>query len=172
MDLTTFVELLSAITLILGVVYAVIQLRQFQARRDRENALELLRSFQTPEFATALRAVYALPTGLGKADIEETLGDKMDLVYALMTTWESLGVLVHRGEMSLDMVDDFFSGPIRISWEKLSPYVLGEREEQNRETIEEWFQWLADRLKERESTAAPIPAHIAHKGWKPKRLRS
>ena len=170
MDLSTFVELLSAITLILGVVYAVVQLRQYQASRNRDNALELLRSFQTPEFATALRAVYALPMGLTKAEIEETQGDKMDLVYSLMTTWESLGVLVYRGEMSLDMVDDFFSGPIRISWDKLESYVRGEREEQDRETIEEWFQWLAERMKARESSTPPTPAHIAHRHWTPKRL--
>lgn len=54
-----------------------------------------------------------------------------------MTTWESLGILVYPGELGLDLVDDFFSGPITISWRKLKPYVVGERAEQNRETIEE-----------------------------------
>jgi hypothetical protein len=164
--LTTFVDLLTAATLIFGLAYAGVELRQFRASRDRENALELLRSFQTPEFARALRAVYALPTGLTKGEIEEALGEQMDLVYALTTTWESLGILVHRGTMSLGLVDDFFSGPIRISWAKLRPYVEGERAEQGRDTIGEWFQWLAERMQERESVVPPVPAHILYTDWK------
>ena len=93
------------------------------------------------------------------------MGDKMDLVYSLMTTWESLGILVYRGEASLDLVDDFFSGPITISWDKLQQYVTEERGEQERETIGEWFQWLDDRMKDRESLNPPEPAHIAHRDW-------
>jgi hypothetical protein len=165
MTLNTFIELLSLVTLVVGLLFAVVQLRQYRATREREVALELLRSFETPEFAAALRAVYALPGGLTKREIEERLGGKMDLVYAMTTTWESLGILVCRGELSLDLVDDFFSGPITISWEKLRGYVEGERAEQRRETIAEWFQWLAERMREREAVTPPVPAHIAHRDW-------
>jgi hypothetical protein len=89
----------------------------------------------------------------------------MDDVYALTTTWESLGVLVFRGQLHLDLVDDFFSGPIRISWTKLQPYFETEREEQGRETIGEWFQWLAEQMQKREALEAPTPAHVAHRDW-------
>jgi hypothetical protein len=161
-------EFLGGLAVIGGVVFAVIQMRQYREGKQREIALELLRSFQTPDFAKALRAVYNMPDDLTKEGIEAYAGDDMHLVYALMTTWESLGVLVFRGEVSLDLVDDFFSGPITISWRKLKPYVFGEREQQNRETIEEWFEWLAEQLTRRESKVPPIPAHIAHKSWAPK----
>jgi hypothetical protein len=33
-----------------GVVFAGVQLRQFNKQRARESALQLLHSFQTPEF--------------------------------------------------------------------------------------------------------------------------
>ncbi|MFQ5680108.1 MAG: hypothetical protein ACE5HP_11700 [Gemmatimonadota bacterium] len=172
MDLGTVVEIVTAVTLLGGLLFAAVQVRQFRASRERDAAFELLRSFQTPEFARALRAVYALPEGLSKDEIERRLGEEMHLVYALMTTWESLGVLVHRGELELEMVDDFFSGPILVSWRKLRPHVEAERAEQERETIQEWFQWLAERMAERESSAPPVPAHVAHRSWTPrKRLR-
>ena len=161
-------EFLGGLAVIGGVVYAVIQVRQFRAAKEREISLELLHSFQTPDFVQALLAVYDMPEGLDSKDkIVAHLGDKLHLVYAMMTTWESLGVLVFRGELSLDLVDDFFSGPITISWRKLEPYIRDERKEQHRETIEEWFEWLNGRLCERESNGPPIPAHIAHKDWKP-----
>jgi hypothetical protein len=75
---------------------------------------------------------------------------------------------VYRGEVDLQLIDDFFSGPIRISWHRLEGHVRGERAETGRETINEWFQWLNDRLAERESTERPVPAHIAHRDWRPK----
>ena len=87
-------------------------------------------------------------------------------MYALMTTWESLGILIHRGEMSIELVDDFFSGPITVSWRKLQSQVFGEREALGRETVGEWFQWLAERFADRESSEPPVPAHIAHRDWK------
>jgi len=58
----------------------------------------------------------------------------------MTTTWESLGILVHRGEVDLQMIDDFFSGPIIVSWRKLENHVLGERAEVGRETINGWLQ--------------------------------
>jgi hypothetical protein len=66
---------------------------------------------------------------------------------------------------ALELVSDFFSGPIKISWQKLQNYYFDEREEHQRETIGEWFQWLAERLAEREETTPRIAAHIAHKNW-------
>ena len=161
-------EFFGGMAVIGGVIFAVIQIRQYREARKREIALELLRAFMTPDFAKALLVAYNMPDGLTKEEIITYAGKDMHLVYALMTTWESLGILVFRGELSLDLVDDFFSGPITISWRKLRPYVIGEREEQNRETIEEWFEWLNDRMVERESDAAPVPAHIAHKSWAPR----
>lgn len=161
-------EFLGGIAVIGGVLFAVIQIRQYREGKQREIALELLRSFQTPDFAKALRAVFYMPDGLTREEVEAYAGEDMHLVYALGTTFESLGILVFRGEVSLALVDDFFSGPITISWRKLKPYHIGEREELNRETIGEWFEWLADRMSERESNRPPVPAHIAHKSWRPR----
>jgi hypothetical protein len=65
----------------------------------------------------------------------------------------------------MDMVDDAYSGPIALSWHKLELYVSGMREEYQRETMFEWFQWLAERMRDRERSRPPVPAHIAHQEW-------
>lgn len=165
MTVETVFLIVESIAVVIGVGFAIVQIRQYRREKHREAALELLHSFQTPSFAKALNFVYNLPDGLSKEEIENAAGGDFHLVYALMTTWESLGVLVHRGEIDLDLVDDFFSGPIRISWRKLKGHVMGERSLLQRDTIEEWFQWLAERLEEMESKTPPVPAHIAHKDW-------
>ena len=143
----------------------MIQMRQYREGRKREISLELLRAFMTPDFAKALQAIFTMPDGLTKKEIEEHAGEDIHLVWAWMFIWESLGVLVFHGEVSLSLVDDFFSAPILIGWRKLRPHILEEREAMNRETIGEWFEWLADRMAERESDTPPIPAHIAHRSW-------
>ena len=62
---------------------------------------------------------------------------------------------VFRRELALDLVDDFFSGPILLSWQKLRVWAEQWRREQNRETGSEWFHWLAERMMEREKLAPP-----------------
>ena len=150
-----------------GVIFAVVQVRQLRRDRRRAAAIELLHSFQTPVFAEALNIVYNLPDGLTREEIEGRLQGRFHIVYALMTTWESLGILIHMRELDIDLVEDFFSGPILISWRKLKGHVEGERAVTGRETIEEWFQWLAERLQERESRAPALPAHLEYRHWMP-----
>ena len=161
-------QAVEAIALVIALGFAILQVRQYRRDKHREAAIELLHSFQTPSFARALNIVYAMPEGLSKEEVENFCGDEFHLVYAMTTTWESLGVLVHRGEIDLQLIDDFFSGPIRISWQKLENQVMGERAECERETINEWFQWLNERLGDVESAEPPVPAHIAHRKWQPK----
>ena len=158
-------QVVESIAVVIGVLFAIVQVRQYRREKHREAALELMHSFQTPSFAKAMNLVYNLPDELSKQEVENLLGEEFHLVYALMTTWESLGILVFRGEVDLDMVDEFFSGPIKVSWRKLQGHVLGEREMLDRDTIEEWFQWLTERLAERESERSRVPAHIAHRHW-------
>lgn len=167
MNFDTFLRLIETAAVIFGIVFAIFQVRQYRKQREREAAIMLLHQFQTPEFAKAIQLVFNLSDGLSKDQMVLELGDDFPLVYALMTAWESIGILVYRGELTLDLVDDFYSGPILISWHKLKNHTFAERQEQNRETIEEWFQWLAEQMMARESTTPPVPAHIAHKDWHP-----
>jgi hypothetical protein len=37
-----------------------------------------------------------------------------------------------------------------------------------RDTIGEWFQWMAERIMDREQKIAPIPGYIEYKDWKEK----
>ena len=168
MDAQFLLQLVQAAVVVIGVGFAAYELRKYREERNREAALELVHTFQTPEFAKALLIVCGLPDGLSKAEIEAHAGEDFYLVYGMVTTWESIGILVHRGEMSIDLVDDFFSGPILLSWQKLQRYFFDLRRETDRETWGEWFQWLAERFAEREAAAPPVPAHLQFRDWRPR----
>src|SRR5438067_13099860 len=135
MDIGTLANLINAFAVTAGVIFAAAQIRYYRQRRQREAMLELVRSFQSPAFTSALRRVLSLPDGADTQKIREVLGpDGEDAVYLVSLTWESIGVLLFRRELTLDLVDDFFSGPLIISWQKLTVYSEEWRRTLNRET--------------------------------------
>jgi hypothetical protein len=171
-DVSTLANLINAFAVTAGVIFAAAQIRYYRQRRRREVMLELVRSFQSPAFTSALRRVLSLPDGANAQKIREVLGpDGEDDVYLVSLTWESIGVLLFRRELTLDLVDDFFSGPILLSWQKLRVYAEDWRRALNRETGSEWFHWLAEQMMEREKLAPPVPAYIAHRTWRDTRRR-
>ena len=164
MDISTLANLINAIAVTAGVIFAAAQIREF---RRRQSMYTLVQTFQSADFAKALHRVTELPDNLNRAAIRAKVGpDGEDDIYFLMTTWESIGILVFHNELTLDVVDDFFSGPIVVSWRKLAPCVEEIRAELHRDTVFEWFQWLAERFIEREKSSAPVPAHVAHRDWR------
>ena len=165
--LADLADIIASLGVMLGLVFAGIQLRQFRLSQEREAGLELLHSYQTASMTRGLQLAFALPDDLSRADLEAHVGDELLAPWALMVTWESLGVLVYRGQVELAMVDDFFSGPLMVSWRKLRRYVEEYRAQVQRDTYMEWFQWLAERMQERESQTPPVPAHIACRDWRP-----
>jgi hypothetical protein len=168
MDLSTVVDVLSVIAVVSGLFYAGVELRQFRKSRERESALELFKTFQSLEFMRGVRVIPQLPDDQSKEQVEELAGERMDDLYFTIASLEGLGVLVHKGELSLGLVEDFFSGIIVTTWLKLRRFVEDERKALDRETWGEWTQWLAERIMEKESIRPAVPAHIEHQDWKPR----
>jgi len=166
MDFRLFLSLLSTTAIVTGAVFAAVQLNQFKRQRARDSALQLLHSFRTPEFLSAVNIVFDLPEGLSRAEIEAHLGDKLPSIFVLFGTFESLGVLIFRREIEIQLVEDFVSGIIILSGKKLKRYLEEMRASSGRDTYYEWFQWLFEQMEKRESKIPPIPAYIAHRDWK------
>lgn len=166
MDWPVIIDLVSAVALCAGVIFAAYQLIELRRQHRRDAVLGLVRSFQSGDFTAALGRINSLPDGADLSTIEKVLGPGgRDQVFLVGLTWESLGVLTFRREIDMGTIDDFFSGAITISWRKLHTFVEDDRASLERETVWEWFEWLADRMREREHRSAPIPAHIAHRDW-------
>jgi hypothetical protein len=165
--LPVVLQAVATVTFLAGAIFTMVQLWHTRRAREREVALEIMRLIHTPDFARALRLVYDLEPGLARDEIERRLGPEMNYVYSMMISWESLGVLVFRRQLDLQLVDDFVSGSVLLSWRKLERYVREERAARGRQTLLEWFQWLAERMHEREKRSPAVPAFEAHAGWKP-----
>jgi hypothetical protein len=165
MDISILFELISTLAVVFGIIFGLIQLRQYRLSRKREAALYLLNSYQTREFVGGIWTIQDLPNGLTRVQLEERLGEDLEVLGLVMSTWETIGILLFNHEVTIEMVDHVFSGPILFSWEKLETYVHDLRQDLGRETLFEWFQWLTEQMKKREKKQPPIPAHIAYQDW-------
>jgi hypothetical protein len=79
MNLKLWLDTVTTVFIVVGGFLALLQLRQTHKHRSRESALQMLHSFQTPEFLTAVNIIFDLPEGLSKEDLEQRLGDKSDV---------------------------------------------------------------------------------------------
>jgi len=166
MPFTTILSVISTTAIVAAGVFAGVQLRLYNKQRARESALQLVQSFRTPEFHSAVNIVFDLPEGLSKKQLEDRLGDKLVNVLVMFGTFESLGILVFRREMEIQLVEDFFSGIIILSGKKLGKYLVEVREASDRQTYYEWFQWLYEQFEKREMKTPPVPAYVAFSAWK------
>lgn len=159
-------EFAGAIGVIATLAYLGVQIRQTRKSNERDAAIELIRSFQTPEFTRMLQRSFDMPVGLTRQEFETRYSEDLALLYSYFATWESLGIMVQRRQISLELVCDFFSHPILHAWRVWEVYVTDLRKDLERDTPWEWFQWLAEQVALRESTEPSIPAYIEHKNWK------
>ena len=166
MPFTTILSIISTSAIVAAGVFAGVQLRLYNKQRARESALQLVHSFRTPEFLSALNIVFDLPEGLSKKELEDRLGDKLVHVLVMLGTFESLGILVYRREIDIQLVEDFFSGVIILSGKKLRRYLVEVREASKRETYYEWCQWLYEQLEKREMKTPAVPSYLAFRDWK------
>ena len=167
MDTGFLFDIVTTVTVVAGVIFAALEIRHMNQQREHANMLALISGYTAPDFNRGLQFVFDMPDRLSKKEIEEYLGEDMDKLFPLLVTLESFGILLHRGEITIDLLDDFLSGPIVLTWQKLELYIKDIREETGRNTISEWTQWLAEQMLVRESKGPAVGAHIEFRNWRP-----
>jgi hypothetical protein len=161
-------ELVGAVALTIGVFVGIAQLRQHAIMRRREGMLELVHSLQNADMANAMSLIMRRGEELGPDEFREFVrGDGRPLVSHVCGTFEALGALVYSGEVDLDLVTSAFGGAVTRSWGVLRPAIEEGRQRLGWPKLYEWFQWLAERIEERDLCAPRGPAYEAFRDWKP-----
>ena len=163
MDLA--LQAIETCAVVVGVVFGLIQLRQLRLQREVQAGIELLRPLQAPAAAEALMTIHALPDGLTGDQLGKTLGDRFGSVMGVLALFESLGPLIARGHVPIEMYADSYRGVTVICWKKMRPYIE-ERRSNGWPNLFEWLQWLAERMDERTDLESDIPAFQRFKSWK------
>ena len=165
--LANLAEIFGAFVVVGGLGFGVIQMQHYRQQRRETAAIELLRSFHNPEFSRSLRAVLALPKGVSKGELGECSDGEKNAIMVVVLTFESIGVMVFRGIVPLEMVNELLGGVCVESWERLDRYTQDSRADSDRNTMSEWFQWLAERLDEHHKRYGRPPAYEQYREWQP-----
>lgn len=167
-DLGTIANVATALTVLVGVIFGVIEMRR--ARRDREEraAFNAVRALMTPEWMSSSMIVHSIAKGTSAAQIEND-PRILEACLKIATIMEGIGYSVYARIVPLSVADDLVGGTARIAWQNFRPFVEMERERAGTQKSWEWFQWLAEQL-ERHSvskTNLKMGAQTAHRDWRP-----
>jgi len=154
-----------ALAVVIGIAFGLIQLRQLRHQREVQAGLQLLAPLQTQDVTEALLAIHGLPDGLSGRELRERLGDHYKSAIATLGLFESLGPVVARGHVPMDMYAEFYRGPTVLCWHKFRGHIETERQ-QGWPTLFEWLQWLAERMEERSPASPDLPAFTRFAEWK------
>ena len=94
--LANMAEILGALVVVGGLIFAVLQMRSIRQQRREMAAIELFRFFGNPEFNRAYETVLKLPDGLTTAEIEERSPGMEHCAMLICTTMENNRMLYRK----------------------------------------------------------------------------
>jgi hypothetical protein len=167
--LANIAEIFSAVFVVTGIVFGLIQIRQWRQERLEANAAEVMRAIQQSQFSRALRTVLAMPACNCVDDMRACGEECEDAAMQVSLTLETVGIMVHRGLIPLELVHAMIGGSAISSWKRLKGWCEATRTEADVPRLHEWYQWLCEQLEAYEPPQGPGPAYNIHRDWKPPR---
>lgn len=168
MSLATIAKIATALTVLTGVIFGLVEAHRARRARQERAAFTAVQAILTPEWMKSMIIVHGIPDNLNASEIESN-ARVLHAAHAVGIILEGLGYSVYARIVPLPVVADLVGGTVRLAWRKLRPYVEEERRRSGSQKTFEWFQWLAMQL-ERHSpgkTDLQTGAQEAYRNWKP-----
>ncbi|MCA1819116.1 MAG: DUF4760 domain-containing protein [Halobacteriales archaeon] len=145
MDIGTAASVGQLVAILAALAIGVVLVRQSDRKARNQAAIDLIESFSQADVRRGYPLVRDLPDACDPDEIRlhpelRAAAESLDFFY------EAKGMMVDRGAVSLGEFDSVLGASCRMSWRKLRPYILQERERSGNPSYGEWFEWLANRL--------------------------
>ena len=168
MDLSTVANVATALTVITGVGFGLVEAQRSRRARQERAAYAAVQALLSPEWMKSMIVVHSIPDGSSALAIEAN-ADVLRAAHSVGVILEGLGYSIYARIVLLRVAADLVGGTVRLAWRKLEPYVEEERRRSGSQKTFEWFQWLAIQL-ERHSpgkTNLQVGAQEAYRDWRP-----
>ncbi len=168
MDLSTLANIATALTVLTGVAFGLIEMRRARREREERAAFAAVQALMTPEWMSSSMLMASIPEGASAAEIEND-PRRLEAALKIATIMEGIGYSVFARIVPLSVADDLIGGMARISWQRFKPFVEVERARTGTQKSWEWFQWLAEQLDRhgQSKTSLTVGAPVAYRAWKP-----
>ena len=147
------------LSLIVGLVFGIAQVKAAARDRKERLTLETLRNFQTREFAELINFINSNDMPATRAEMNALPPKDQVSFIQFSQQMESLGILVAEKFININLVDKTLGSFVTTSWEKYKPMFLDIREKQPDPFLGEYFQWLAEQIDERMKKDPRKPFH-------------
>jgi len=154
-DITEISAIIAAAGVLIGVVYYILNIRHQRQIRQTDLILRLETTWRSRE----LRESYTAVMNLNFKDYDEyakkhplwnSVGTpEVRAIVEVGTFFDSIGILLHRKLIDIEMVDELFSFYIKAAWEKLKPLIEGRRNDLDPK-FRKSFEYLYNEMQKRE----------------------
>ncbi len=144
-----------ALSLVVGLVFGIAQVRAAGRDRRERLTLEALRSFQSRDFVELMQYIISHDPPATRAEMNALPVREQVLFLQFSQAMEMLGTLVAEGMINIDLVEKTLGSFVSTSWDKIKPMALSLRAADP--FLNEYFQWLAERIGERMSRHPRTP---------------
>ena len=148
-SLRQFLSLISPLAVAIGVIIALLQLRNQHRLRQIDTVMRLYASFGQDPFVRHFHRVTKWDFDTYAAYLEKGTDDDYVSLTVVTVFFEGMGLLLKRKLAPIDLLDDLLSGPILLAWPKARPIWLGFRAHHGVPAAAEWFEYLHDAIVRR-----------------------
>ncbi|MEP1472800.1 MAG: hypothetical protein ABJK20_08050 [Halieaceae bacterium] len=156
-------EIVGAGSIITGLIVGWFQLRNFRVQQRDAVAINLAQTFYSRDLARALGKLQSLPDDITLEEMRALGDDYIAAAITVVTSFETMGLLVFKRIAPLDLVLDLAGGIVAVMSIKLRRWQQDLREEQSQPSWGEWFEWLGDQAQKHKTDSEP--AHILYRDW-------
>lgn len=161
-------EILGATSIVGGLTFAIVQVRHYRAMQRDAIATNLMQTFYSSDLAEAFALLQEIPDDTGLEELRVMGREYYRAATLVVTSFETMGLLVFKRIAPLELVHELAGGVVVVMERKLHRWQAELRIEQNQPSWGEWFEWLADRVRERAGAGGvKEPAHIRFANWRP-----
>lgn len=151
-ELSVLLSIVASLAVTIGVILALLQLRDLRKQQQEEIAIRLMSHFGDEAFIAAFWRVQEWD--FKSIEDFEARATKADWVawYTAGAFFELMGLLYKRELASLDLLDDLLSNPVLSFWNATAVVTTGYRVKYDSPQILQWLELLA-RAMDRRLTA-------------------
>jgi len=153
MDVASFSAVVAAISVVAGVIFAIVQMRDAAKTRHTGLIVEL-----NPALRVSMNEITEAVNEIWNREFKDyneylkNYGDPLS-DNALHTTtgyYDGLGFLLHKRLIDVDTIKYLLSGSTASVWEKLTFIIEGTRRHYNLPDLFKWFEYLFEEMQKRE----------------------
>jgi hypothetical protein len=143
-DLATIASLITTVSLFVGLVLALLELRQLIKTRKTDIIMRIYERFSSRELIEAMNKI-------GGSEFEnfESYRNKygMTEIAEIAVLFDSIGILVEQNFIDVSSVDSFFGSTIFFLWQRMKPVIYAMREGTNESHFFSHYEYLINRLE-------------------------